>query len=72
MGTAGAQAQSCSDKPIRVTTGNPASKLMNGTAQPVLDDRSKRMGQPFAVDQRTGANTCIGAEAARLTKYKPE
>ena len=61
---AGAFAQTYPNKPIRVIIGNPAGTVVDGTARPILDDMSKRMGQPIVIDYRTGANTRIGAKAA--------
>jgi tripartite-type tricarboxylate transporter receptor subunit TctC len=60
----GAFAQAYPSKPIRVIQGNPAGSVVDLSARPILDEMSKRLGQPIVVDFRPGANSSIGAKAA--------
>ena len=58
-----ALAQAYPAKPVRIIIGNPPGSVVDVTIRPVAEELTKRLGQPFIVENRAGANSRIGARA---------
>lgn len=58
-----AQAQTYPAKPVRIIIGNPPASVVDVTIRPVAEELTRRLGQPFIVENRPGANSRIGAKA---------
>ena len=53
------------NKPVRIVLGVAAGGLSDVTARVLAKYLSPRLGQPIIIDNKPGANTTIGANAAR-------
>jgi tripartite-type tricarboxylate transporter receptor subunit TctC len=60
----GAQAQSWPTKPLRVIVPFPAGGTMDVLARQIGNEITGALGQPFIVENKPGAGTVIGVEAA--------
>lgn len=58
-----AQAQTWSNRPIKIVLGVALGRLQDASARLVATDLAARIGQPIIIDNRLGANTTIGANA---------
>lgn len=58
-----AMAQSYPSKPVRIIIGNPPGSVVDVTIRPIAEELTRRLGQPFIVENRAGANSRIGARA---------
>src|SRR5436190_20356126 len=57
-------AQAYPARPVRIIAGGPAGGVIDVVARLIGQWLSERLGQPFVVENRPGAGTNIGAEAA--------
>ena len=63
-----AQAADYPAKPVRIVVGFPAGSTTDAVARLVGEHLSKKLGQPFVVENKPGANGMLGAsEVARAT-----
>ena len=51
------------NKPVKVIVSNAAGSATDAVARTFADALSKKFGQPFVVENRTGANGLIGTDA---------
>jgi tripartite-type tricarboxylate transporter receptor subunit TctC len=58
------------NKPVTVINPWAAGGPSDSVIRPIADQLSKRLGQPFLIDNRSGANGTIGAEA--VARAKPD
>ena len=61
--TAGVQAQGFPDRPIKLVVPFGAGSAVDTIARAVAAQAAEQMGQPIQIDNRTGANGIIAAEA---------
>lgn len=69
-GLAHAQAPAYPDRPVRVVVPYAAGGGVDVTARAVAQRMAPDLGQPLPVDNRTGANTAIGAE--HVARARPD
>src|SRR5258708_5149408 len=63
IGTLGnAVAQSYPNRPVRIVAPFPAGGLADVLARAVAEPMTKSLGQPFVIENRTGAGGNVGAE----------
>ena len=60
VGTVGANAQSWPSKPVRFIIPVTAGSAVDITARTIADHLSQQLGQPFIVENRTGAGGTVG------------
>jgi tripartite-type tricarboxylate transporter receptor subunit TctC len=59
-----ARASDYPQRPVKIVVGFPAGSTSDGVARLIGQTLSERLGQPFVVDDRTGASGNIATEAA--------
>ena len=62
LGTGTAVAQTYPSRPVRIVAPFPAGGLADVLARAVAEPLTKTFGQPFVIENRTGAGGNVGAE----------
>lgn len=65
VGTSLAMAQTYPDRPIKLVLPFPAGSATDGVSRFLADELRKSMGQTFVIDNRTGADGIIAAQAVK-------
>lgn len=60
--TGAALAQAWPNKPIRIVIGFPPGTIIDATARFITSEMEKRLGQPFVLEFKPGANSTIAAK----------